>query len=394
MVKYEQALSIIDDYDFNHKIQTIDAIISLNYVLAEDIYAKVNVPNFRKSAMDGYALNKDSDMMKPFKVIATNYAGSYNNPELKLNECVRIMTGAFVPDSANQVIVQELADEVDGYVSFNIPKTKLSDNLCNVGEDIEDKELLFKVGTLITASIISSLISSGNHNVKVYDKPNVLLLTTGDEVVNNGNPLQLGQIYNSNLGYLKPRLLELGFTSNHVHLKDDQKLIEQVMTNDYDLVITTGAISVGEKDIIRNYINNTKAKVLFDRVNIMPGGPVCFWQHDNIPIISLAGSPFANFVTFELFARRILSKIVNDPSLIVKEKQIVLNDYYCKNLKKRRFIKAHINDSNVTIPANNHLASSMHEMCLCNGLINLPRGDYDLKPGDKITFIELRRTYE
>lgn len=394
MVKYEEALKIIDNYQFKTTVKTLSSLNALNYVLAQDIYAKTNVPNFRKSAMDGYAINKNSDLTKPFKIIETNYAGTYNNPKLKVNECVRIMTGSFVPDDANQIIVQELANRNGNIVTFNIPKTKLNDNLCNIGEDIKLDQLLFTKGTLITPSIISSLISSGNHNINVYGKPNILLLTTGDEVRNDDSNLNIGEIYNSNLGYLLPRLNQLGFECEHIHLTDDQAKLESVISTTYDLIISTGAISVGEKDIIRNFINGTNATVLFDRVNIMPGGPVCFWQHNQTPIISLAGSPFANFVTFELFARRILSKITNDESLIARERQAVLNDYYCKTLKKQRFIKAHINNNKVTIPANNHLASSMHEMCLCNGLISLSRGDYDLKPGDRITFIYLRRNNE
>lgn len=394
MVKYEQALSIIDDYDFKHKIQTIDAITSLNYVLAEDIYAKVNVPNFRKSAMDGYAINKDSDLTKPFEIIAINYAGEYNNPKIDLNQCVRIMTGAFVPDDANRIIVQELAN-VDGEnVTFTIPQTKLNDNLCNIGEDIANQTKLFSKGKLINATMISSLISSGNHQIKVYPKPNILLLTTGDEIVNNDVPLQLGQIYNSNHGYLQPRLLELGFECTHKHIEDQPQELTKLLNHQYDLIISTGAISVGDKDIVRKYIVNNQANILFDRVNIMPGGPVVFWEHNDIPIISLAGSPFANFVTFELFARRIIAHLAQDKTLIPKQLQLTLDDNYQKYLKKRRFVKAHATGELVSIPANNHLASSMHEMCLCNGLINLERGEHNKQPGDIIEFIDLRRYYE
>lgn len=394
MVKYHQALSIIDDYDFELKTISIDSFDSRGYVLAKDYTSNINVPSFRKSAMDGYAVTADADLDSPFTIIDTIYAGDQKNPQVSVNQCVKIMTGAPLPDDCDQVIVQELAKCENSIVTFSIPNTKLNPNVCQIGEDIKLGQKLFTSGTVITSTVISSLISCGIFTVEVYQKPSILLVTTGDEVVNDNSNLARGQIYNSNLGYLKSRLVELGFKADTVHLTDQINNVNNLFKTDYDLIITTGAISVGERDIVRKYIQENNPTILFDRVNIMPGGPVVFWEYNQTPIISLAGSPFANFVTFELFARRILAHLTNDQSLIVHPQQMVLTDNYQKTIKKRRFVKAQIINNQVTIPATNHLASSMHEMTLCNCLINLERGEHDIKPGTLVTVLDIRRNYE
>lgn len=394
MVNYQRALDLIDQYNFKPKTKTINTFDSLGLTLATDYTSKINVPSFRKSAMDGYALNSNNDVHGQFEVLTTIYAGDNNNPEVNFGQCVKIMTGAPVPNNCDIVIVQELSNRTANTVTFNIPPNKLNPNICQIGEDIKANQLLFTAGTLITSTVISSLISCGIFEVEVTTKPTILLVTTGDEVITSNTPLSYGQIYNSNLGYLQARLSELGFTADTIHLTDDHLVPATHNFNRYDLVITTGAISVGERDTVRNYLKDHHPPIIFDRVNIMPGGPVVFWQYKDTPVISLAGSPFANFVTFELFARRILAKLSNDDSLIITERLFALNDSYIKKIKKRRFVKAHLDFDNLTIPAANHLASSMHEMTMCNCLINLEHGDYNLQPGDLVPVLDLRRTYE
>ncbi len=394
MVKYEQAIKIIDDYAFKQKIVSLAPIETLDLVLAQDVYSNINVPSFAKSAMDGYALCQDNDLTTSFRVVDTIYAGDQHNPVLKQNECVKIMTGAPVPKQANLVIVKELATQVGDQVTFSLPKTELNSNICQIGEDIKSKQLLFKANTIISATMISSMVSSGVFKIEVYAKPKILVLTTGDEVINELRALDHGQIYNSNLAFLQCRLLELGFNCKTAHLDDCEVKLNSYIKPQYDLIITTGAVSVGDRDIIRNYTQKHKSQIIFDRVNIMPGGPCIFWQQDQIPIISLAGSPFANFVTFELFARRILAHLSHNENLKLKEQQLLFNDTYTKKIKKTRFIKAHVQNQMVSIPATNHLASSLHEMTMCNCLLRLEQGEHLLQKNSKVTVLKLGRNYE
>lgn len=394
MVKYDQAIKLIDSYNFKRKIITVDSLHSNDMILANDYYAKVAVPSFRKSAMDGFALNSSDDLSSTFQIVDTIYAGDSRNPKLTTKQCVKIMTGAPVPDGLDIVLVKELATETDGFVSFSVPKTKLNPNICQIGEDIANQSLVFKAGTLITPTIIASMVSCGIFQIEVYAKPQILLITTGDEVITSNHDLAHGQIYNSNMAYLYTSLTAIGCMLKHIHINDQTTSLTQTLDTSFDLIITTGAISVGDKDIIRNYILETKPSVIFDRVNIMPGGPVVFWQHRDTPVISLAGSPFANFVTYQLLARRIIANLANNQHLIAPETTATLTSAYDKQLKKLRFVKAHISGQEVSIPANNHKASSLYEMSMCNCLIKLERGVHDLKPGDTVTIIDLRRKYD
>lgn len=396
MVNYQRAIDIIDNYPFEPGREIIKTIDSLGYVITKDIYSPINVPLFRKSAMDGYVLTHFPQSGEEFTIVDTIYAGDQKNPEFKEAECIKIMTGAPVPNNGNVIIVKELANISDQTVSFNIPQTKLNPNICQVGEDIKKRQLLFKSGTRISSVVISSLISCGIFELEVYSKPKILLVTTGSEIVNDDQDLKFGQIYNSNLGYLLPHLKELGFVPKVIHLKDDVTDLKDYFTNNFDLIITTAAISVGDKDFIRKFINQGQnLNVHFDRVNIMPGGPCVFWSLDNTEIISLAGSPYANFVTFELFVRRILSKLTCDSSLICRTRKAVLNETYTKSFKKRRFVKAHVNYLNqISFPATNHKASSMFEMNLCNCFVNLQAGNHQLQVGEQVEIIDLRRNYE
>ncbi len=394
MVKHQEAFEIIDNMQLNYQIIEIDTVNSLGYTLAANYSSEINIPPFKKSAMDGYALHKDDNLSMPFKIIDTIYAGCKQKPLVKNGECIKVMTGAPVPENLDLVIMKELAIEKDGFVSFNIPQTKLNANLCQIGEDIAQNQIVGTKNQIITPTLISSLISVGIFKVQVIQKPKILFISTGDEIVSTAQKLAYGQIYNSNAAYIQSRLFELGFTSETLHIEDSIEKIERALTSSYDFIITTGAISVGEKDIFRKFIKTNNCNVLFDRVNIAPGSPCCLWEYNNIPILSLAGSPFANFVTFELFARRILANFTCDKTLLIKKQQALLTGEYTKSIKRHRFIKAKLEVNKVSLPASNHNASSMHEMILCNAVISLPKGNYNLKPNDEVIVFDLRRYYE
>ncbi len=394
MVNIENAYDIIDNLKYSRSTIVIDTLKANDFVLAKDYQAQINVPPFNRSAMDGYAVNCNEDLSAKLKVINTVYAGDTSEVDVGRNECVKIMTGGQVPTNLERVIVQELATENDGYVTFNETHRTMNANISLIGEDIAKGDKIGSKHQLITPSLISSLISCGVFQVEVYVKPKILFVSTGDEIVSNEQKLKPGQIYNSNMAYIVSRLNQLGFKCDSKHIGDNIDNIRSIFNLGYNLIITTGAISVGDKDIFRKFINTNQCTVHFDRVNIMPGGPCCFWSFGDDNIISLAGSPFANIVTFELLARRVLAQLTHDHTLVAQQYQINLLSSYKKTIKKTRFVKAHINHHGVSIPGSNHMASSAHEMNLCNAFIELKRGEHDLNIGDLVTVIDIRRQYE
>ncbi len=403
MIKFEKAINLINDYPINLKEKTINLEDAHKKVLSENVYSPINVPHFNKSAMDGYGLNKeDLNKYKKFKCIGTIYAGDNKKITLKKGQCVKIMTGAKVPKGINIVIQQELAKKKLNKITFT--KTdNLKDNICHIGEDIQKDMLLFKKGTKLNAVKLSSLKSVGIKTLKIYKNLKVLVISTGNEILNKNEQLNENEnkIYNSNQTYIFNRLKELEVSNIELmHIKDKEKNFAKVINkiNDYDLVITTGAISVGQKDIIRNYIkkNNksSKLKVIFDKVNIMPGGPVVFWEYKEVPILSLAGSPFANFVTFETFGALLISKLKNDKSLQPRFEKKILKDQWNKEIKKRRFVKVLVKKDECFLNQNNHLASALFEMSFCNGLLNIDPRVKKINKNEEVEVILLGGNYE
>ncbi len=399
MLNFNQATQVLDDYQYHRKIIKIETLDANNFVLAQDIISPINVPSFAKSAMDGYAIaSAELKVNNSFIISDTIYAGDTHKHQLKPNCAMRIMTGAPIPNGCDQVIVKELANESEDnlHVSFNLPATKLNANICQIGEDVHQGALVFSAGEQLTATKIAVLISIGIFQVSVYAKPKVLLITTGDEVVNNQQPLAYGQIYNSNLAYLQTRLKQYGCTFSSTHLNDDEAKLLQLLDNckSYDLIVTTGAISVGDKDIFRKFITAQKIVPLIDRVNIMPGSPFAFWQYKQLPIISLAGSPYANFVTFELLASRFFANFANDKRILAQKQLLPFKGTYHKHIKRMRFLKARNINNEISLPAGKQLASALFEMTSCNCLVQVERGEVRIKQGQLVTVYKLGGFYE
>ncbi len=381
MVNLDLAINIIDTIDYPKQSKLVPLLQAQNKIIAEDIYAPIDVPSFNKSAMDGYGIKKqDLDNFETFEVVETIYAGDDKPVNLKPGQSIKVMTGGHVIDDVDYVIQKEKVNIIDEQtISFKLNTLNDNTNICLIGEDIQKGTCLYNKGTKLTATKLAVLASVGIKEVLINQPPKILLITTGDEV--REDTTTTNQIFNSNKIYLIARLNELGITDiNHIHLQDDlDTLIELTKTfKDYDLVISTGAISMGDKDILRLI---EKEKILIDKINIMPGGPCMVWQHDNTNIFSLAGSPFANLVTFELLVTRYLANLLEDQKLKLKNKQLKLNGNYKKEIKKTRFLKAYYEDDKVYI-SDQQLASAIFDMSQCNCLIKLPAGSHDLKTND------------
>ncbi len=401
MIKLEQAISLIDRFEYNYLITTVTITSALNKTLASDIYAPIDVPHFNKSAMDGYAIRKIDLETNNFTIVATTFAGDNHNINLQANQAQRIMTGAKIANNADFVIQQELAVIKDNQLSFNIPNQLLNPNICYIGEDILHNQLLFPAGTCLNPTKIAALISAGITTVEIYQQPRILVLSTGNEITTSASLEQIQestQIYNSNQAFIAMRLQQCYLNSITLkHINDDLDQLVHFLTNhidDFDLIVTTGAISVGQKDIIRQMATKNPQNIIFDRINIMPGGPCMFWQYLNTPIISLAGSPFANLVTFELIVITYLSNLLHNPKLRPILVDATFQDYYVKKIKKTRFLKVNTTNNQVTLANKTQYASSIYDMANCNSFLYLKAGNINLKPNDPVKIIKLGGTYE
>lgn len=387
-----QSIEEIIDFD---EIELIDAC---GRISEEDIYAPMNNPPFDRSPLDGYALIADDtkgaskETIKTLNVVDVIYAGGDSKRTIKKGEAIRIMTGAKMPKGANCVIRQEQTNYGEDKVEIYKELSEY-DNYCFAGEDIKEGDLLIKKGELLTYVHIGILSSMGITKIKVKSKPRIALLVTGDEVGIPGEPLKEGKIYDSNLHLLYSRLNEFGLKPVIYEIIGDsgEKVSKRIceIADNVDLIITTGGVSVGQKDILHDALPLIGAKRLFWKVNLKPGTPAMYSLYKNKPILSLSGNPFAALTTFELLARPILAKITQNKNLHTQEVMGIMEDEFNKPSVRRRFIRAYFNDGKVSFVENKHSSGMLASMVGCNCLIDVSEGTPKLNKGDKVEVILL-----
>lgn len=368
-------------------------------ILYEDIYAPINNPPFDRSPLDGYAFMASSSQGATketpvvLKVVGEVCAGDYFEGTIQVGEAVRIMTGAPIPKGCDCVLRQEDTDYGEEQVAI-YTALKAFDNYCFRGEDIKEGALLLKCGEKLNAITLGILSSMGICKVKVKKKPKMLLLCTGDELMEAGSPLLPGKIYNSNGMMMSTLGKTLGMDVIWIKSLEDtaQAVADKIQQyiNEVDLVVTTGGVSVGKKDIMHEVIKLLDATRLFWRIAIQPGTPVLGSVVKDKLMISLSGNPFAALVNFELLVRPVCSELLEDIEILNYEVVGTMASEFKKKSKKRRFIRGTYKDGNVYLNHNNHASGALYTMSLCNCLIDIPAGTESLEVGDEVKVILLR----
>lgn len=308
---FEQAKqTLLDSVPKVTEIETINIEDADNRVLATDITSPLNVPAHNNSAMDGYALRDDSlsadtEHLSQFKLIGSAFAGAPFDGQLKNGECIRIMTGAVVPASANTVVMQENV-EVSANDEITLTQaTKVNNNIRFAGEDIEQGQIVFTAGYKLKAVDIGLLASLGLPQVEVLRKLKVAVFSTGDELKLPGQSLNKGDIYESNSQVLVAMLRRLDVDVIPMGIiPDDLTAIEGAFTQadlQADAVISSGGVSVGEADYTKAVLDKL-GNVDFWKVSMKPGKPFAFGQLANSVFFGLPGNPVSAAVTFQQLA--------------------------------------------------------------------------------------------
>ena len=376
-------------------------------ILVQDMVAEFNNPPFDRSPADGYACKAEdlagasSEHPVKLKVMEEIDAGQYSERVVESGQAVRIMTGAAIPKGCDCCIFQEDTDYGEETVEI-YREVKQWDNYCFAGEDFQKGTTLLKKGTHIGYVEAAVLAGMGAAKVPVYRRPKVVLLTTGDEVVEPGNPLPAGKIYNSNMTMLSARMMELGIEPFYMEaVKDNpQVMAEKIkeIAEQADMIITTGGVSVGKKDIMHESVRLIDAERIFWRVNMKPGMPTLFSVYENasggkVPVISLSGNPFGVAVTIELLIRPALEKMMQNPAIGLKKVTGVMADDFVKGIKGRRFIRAYWENGRFHLPNGLHSNGVLSSMAGCNCLIDTKtmedKESKSLKTGDKVSAVWL-----
>ena len=314
----DEALKIIfNKISATTETESIPIRESLGRVLATNITSEINVPSGRNSAMDGYAINA---VDLPFngkislKIIGSSFAGKPSNIKIKKGECIRIMTGAIMPDGSDTVVMQEAVERSGDTIALGI-ETKAGNNVREAGEDLAIGDLVLEKGIKVTPADIGLLASLGLAKVTVYRKIRVAFFSTGDELRSVGDKLDNGAIYDSNRYTLYGMLKRLGVDIIDMGVvKDNRKLMDKALSDakgKSDVLITSGGVSVGEADYVKESLLKY-GEVDFWKVAMKPGRPFTFGKLDSTYFFGLPGNPVSVMVTFYQFVQPALKRIIGE----------------------------------------------------------------------------------
>lgn len=316
-ISVNTALDIITNIKTNLKYEILPIENCLNRIYAKEIVANSYLPKFDNSAMDGYAIifeDKDEEL----KIIDTIFAGDNNTKLLEKNSCIKIMTGARIPQNATAIIPKEDTEELNDNKIKIIQKVNKFQHIRYIGEDIKKDEVLVKIGEEINFSKITLLASQGISHIKVYKRPKIVVFASGEELKLHYEKIEDYQIYNSNTPTFLARAKELGCEVTFIgQAKDTIEAIKELILNslDADLIITSGGVSVGDADFTKDAFKELNFETIFEGIQIKPGKPTIFGKIKDSYILNLPGNPLASALIFELFGRVLIQKLIGSKDI-------------------------------------------------------------------------------
>lgn len=352
MVGVNEAIKHIES-----RIQFLDSIKvslidSLNYVLSEDVFAKVDVPSFDNSAMDGYALNFIEDVSN-YELTHSIQAGDTEKYQIKDNQAFRIYTGAPIPQNANVVLQQEIVEVNENQLKFDQSKVKFGMNIRTIGSQCRKDQKIVSKGVLITPAIIGLLSSAGVFEVEVYKKPKISILITGNELQMPNLELEFGQIYNSNEFSLVALLKSLNINEITAYqVKDIQsEVIDKIKIGleKSDVLIITGGVSVGDYDFVRDSLDQNMVESLFYKVKQKPGKPLFVGKKAEKWIFALPGNPAAVITCFNQYVKPLLKSISGLTNQFDNVIKLPLTNDFTKSKGLTFFLKGKYNMHQVEI---------------------------------------------
>ncbi len=374
---------------------------SSGLVLVEDVIAQEAIPPFANSAMDGFAL-RSKDTRSPdgklphLRVTGSVAAGYTADHAVEESTAMRITTGAPIPPGADAVIQVELTrfsgpDSAWVEIQQEVPP---GNNIRPAGDDIQPGQMVLTRGSVIGAWEIGVLATLGWATVPVIRRARVAILGTGDEVVDIDQPLQAGQIRNSNSYLLEAAVSQIGAEAHRLGVARDtleslhEKFREAIS---YDLILTSGGVSVGDFDLVKDVMTE-QGQINFWRINMRPGKPVAFGHIAGVPLLGLPGNPVSTAVTFELFGRPLLRKMQGHTHLSRPQVDVVVADGIEAGPTRRHYVRAHVTWQDgrfVAHTTGNQGSHRMTSLLNANALIVVPESGAPVRPGDTVKALML-----
>ncbi len=390
MISYDQALHCVFESVAPLSPRQTSLHEASGLILAEPAKARWEMPRCDNSAMDGFAINELPENIEAgLSIIGASYAGHPFSGNVNPGETVRITTGAALPQGTATVVPIEDAVEKHNKVFLN-QSPKRGQHVRYAGEEYRFEEVLVNPGTMLKAGEIALLASAGVEHVCVYPRLRVAVISTGDELVELGQTPGPGQIINSNQLFLRTRLFECGCTPICLGIgADDQKTLAQLIDQaiDADLIITTGGVSVGEKDHVQATLQKRNFEKFFWKVTIKPGKPVLFGKVGAKPFFGLPGNPAATAATFELFVKPALKQLAGLDDVLPEKRIAKLTHDVMGGGKRQAFLWCSLqwDNSEYRVTASQRQGSGQNRCHASkNAILAVPTNVKSLQSGDQV----------
>ena len=381
------------------KTEKIDLLNALDKILAENIYSKIDLPPFKNSAVDGYALLKE-DLNNKRKTISRNRlaAGDKVTQKAKHGEVIRIFTGARMPSNANTIVMQENTKIIEGRLCL-IKIPSYGDNCRHKGEDISKGSLVLKKGSIINIKNLNLIAAIGYNKVKVYHKIRVGFYTSGNELVKPTTNLKNSKINNSNYYLLNSLLFKnylnkkfLGNLPDNAN-KIKNKLLSQV--SKFDIIITTGGASVGDEDHLIDTLKKN-GEIFFWRAAIKPGRPIAIGKIKKTYVICLPGNPVSVQLLYAFVVKPLILKLIGSSITGVIPEKIKTNFSMIKKTKRLEWLRVRkklINNEYVISKHPKQGSGMISSISYSDGVVEIPENVSVIKKGDIFDYYDFDKLF-
>jgi molybdopterin molybdotransferase len=354
-------------------------------VLAEDIYAPIDIPAFEQSSMDGYAL-KFSEKEHALVIKGEMAAGTSKPISLQPNEVARIFTGAPLPEGADTVVMQEKVRVVEGNLIIEDPLLQTGSNVRHKGAEVKAGALAMAANTYLSAAAIGFLAGIGLTEVPVFPSPAVSIILTGNELQQPGNPLAFGQVYEANSVMLTVALEKAGIRKLQIlRAEDELQALQNILAKameESDLVLLTGGVSVGDYDFVVQATENCGVVRHFHKIKQKPGKPLFFGSKEQKIVFGLPGNPSSVLTCFYQYVLPAIEAMLIKPECI-EEIRATLSHDYSKAPGLTHFLKARYENGRVT-PLHAQESFRLHSFAQADCFIVLEEQHGDYKAGDQV----------